>query len=333
SGTTAIGGSSSVTVALPIWSSAGTQTLTCTATTSDGLGGPLTWTLTATVNAAPTGVGATGGTVDLLDFVFNGDTRPPNCDQNTAYPAAAFASEVVKQAALNTQFALDLGDHMYVCTAGDTGLANAQTQFKNFTDALDANWPSNRLWFMTMGNHECQVNQGNGYCFPGGTDPNFNTWFGGLQKYSKQSFPNYKIDITTRHGLVRLLVIADNSYNATIGTWVDQQLTDADQHAFATLVARHHTVVDRTTPDWVLKLLDNHKATLLMVAHDHKYYRSTYTRANGTTIPAAVCGLGAANTGYTGFCRLTEQANGSFVITQYDIYGTPHDTWSVSGQQ
>src|SRR6267378_6209806 len=60
-------------------------------------------------------VGATGGAVDRLWFATTGDTRPGFCDRTEDYPSGAIGQIARAMRALKVQFALDLGDHMYVC--------------------------------------------------------------------------------------------------------------------------------------------------------------------------------------------------------------------------
>jgi hypothetical protein len=68
-----------------------------------------------------------GGAVDLFDFTVTGDTRPPVCDLTFLYPKEIIRAEVPQMSALAPQFALDLGDHMFVCTES-VERANAQMQ-------------------------------------------------------------------------------------------------------------------------------------------------------------------------------------------------------------
>jgi hypothetical protein len=140
---------------------------------------------------------------------------------------------------------------------------------------------------------------------------------------------------------VRILVVADNQATAADVTQLQAWMAEADTKAYAVFIAKHHTVAagSRTGPTWVLSdLIDNHKVTAILVAHDHKYYRSAYARGGfgasiGGSVPAVVCGLGAANTNYRGFCRLQQKADGSFDMTKYDDAGNPGDVWNLAGKQ
>ena len=343
SGSLAAGAAGSVQVNLPSYPAQGTQTATCSATTSDGSNtAALTWNATVTVTPAPaTGpVGPGGGTVDLINFVFTGDTRPTTCDSTGTYPAAAFAVILGSIPKYAPQFGLDLGDHMFVCggAPGETKLQTAQKQMKLYTDALASKWPSDKLWFMTMGNHEC--NSGGGAQVCGTSDPNYVAFYAALTTVSQQTNPNYKLDFNTSQGLVRIVVLADNQATPADVAQADAWLTEADASAKAVFVAKHHTVEpgSRTGPTWVLSLIDKHRVTAILVAHDHSYRRSAYPRGGGLggSVPNVVCGLGAANSGNRGFCRMQQKSDGSFDMTQYDDMGNPGDplgVWNLKGLQ
>ncbi len=336
SGSIAQGATTSVAVALPAYSQAGTQTPSCTLTSSDATGSPATWAATVTVTpvVTPGPIGPGGGTVDLLNFFFTGDTRPTSCDATSGYPGAAFQNilSTMSGPQFSPQFALDLGDHMFVCSGG---LATARTQMKIYTDALAARWPAALPWFMTMGNHECNSGGGSQVC--GTSDVNYVAFQEALVAVSKHDNPNYKVDIETRLGLVRIVFAADNQATQADVDQLKAWMTEADTKAYAVFVAKHHTVAagSRTGPTWVLTdLIDGHRVTAILVAHDHKYYRSSYARIGGLggSVPAVVCGLGAANTSYRGFCRMQQKADGSFDMIKYDDAGNPGDTWNLAGK-
>ena len=149
-----------------------------------------------------------------------------------------------------------------------------------------------------------------------------------LAQVSKQSEPNYALQIQTRHGRVSVVVVADNYFGADQQQWLERTLSDADAHSVATIVAKHHPVTgQRTGPPAPWQIIQNHKYTLLLAAHDHNYQHPT-AFAGRTT----VCGLGGANTSHTGFCRVQQGADKKFRFTQYDATGNPGDTWAVDPQ-
>ncbi len=115
-------------------------------------------------------VGAGGGTVDRLWFATTGDTRPGSCDRTEDYPAAAITQIAKAMKALRVQFALDLGDHMYVCSQS---VAEARAQMGIYMSAV-AQGPA--TWWMTMGNHECGNTSPPYSCFAGQKDANFDAY-------------------------------------------------------------------------------------------------------------------------------------------------------------
>ena len=277
--------------------------------------------------AATSTQGWGGGKVSLLDFTFVGDTRPGNCDQTSQYPTQTFKSIAAAMAKLNPQFGLDLGDHMFVCKGGVTV---ARQQMSLYTGAILSSWTRGTPFLMTMGNHECNTGGVAQQC--GLKDVNYVAFAEALVSLSGYQNPNHKLDFQTNAGLVRIVITADNQASPADVTTIDGWLSDADKIAKATILVRHHTVDGkRSGPDWVLKLADKHKIAVILVAHDHNYSRSSYKRANGTNIPAVVCGLGGASSAHNGFCRLNQTADGMLHITQYSISGNPMDTWAVPG--
>src|SRR5260221_10014157 len=77
-------------------------------------------------------VGPGGGAVDRLYFAVHGDTRPMNCNDTAGYPTMIIQNIYKREAAANVEFAVDVGDHMFVCSGT---LAQAQAQMKLYTAA------------------------------------------------------------------------------------------------------------------------------------------------------------------------------------------------------
>jgi hypothetical protein len=329
SGTVAAGAQTSVRVALPAWKSPGTQTVVCSVNAADA--GSASWTFSATVSTPPSPVvNAGGGTVDLLDFVFTGDTRPYQCNDLANYPDATFKQEVARMATMAPQFGLDLGDHMYEC---DGNLAAARAQMKKYTDAI-AGGGFKPPWFMTMGNHECSVAfLGRDCSGLASSDANYVAYREALQALSQQALPYYKLDFATRHGLARFVFLADDYADATAQTWAENTLAEADQKAVYTIVAKHHPMTgSRTGPAWARDVVLRHKYSLVLTAHTHDYEHDTVAYAGRTVI----CGLGAANPNWTGFCRVRQHGDKTLEFTAYDLYGNvrtnPSSTFVVAPQ-
>jgi hypothetical protein len=275
---------------------------------------------TPDAGGADAGVGPEGGTVDLLDFTITGDTRPPACDLTLLYPKEIIRAEVLQMSALAPQFALDLGDHMFVCT-GSAERASAQMQL--YVQALQGFSPP---WFMTMGNHECQLADCSGAA--GTLDANYRAYLAALEQVSKRDQPFYLIDIQTRLGLARLVFVADNLQSAEQRAWLESTLREADRIAKYTIVAKHHPIDgSHMGPPWAWAIIRKHKYSLILTAHAH-----TYAHPAAASGRSAICGLGGASSTATGFCRVQQLATGELRFVQYDISGNPHDSWSVAPQ-
>jgi len=269
-------------------------------------------------------VGYGGGTVDLLDFVFTGDTRPGFCDLVGQYPTAIIEGEVAQMAAMPSQFAADLGDHMFACipTLGSL-TSTASQQMAIYVQAVSA-YP--KPWFMTMGNHECYTDGDCSSALSAATDTNFMAYMAALPTVSHQTQPYYSIDINTSLGLVRLVFIADNYASSDAQSWLESTMADADARAVHAIILKHHPYSGSDTgPSWMWATLAAHRVSLMLTAHEHDYSHDT-TALDGRTV---ICGLGGANTSATGFCRVQQRADNSLVFTEYDLNSNPLDTWSV----
>ena len=271
--------------------------------------------------AVPGGsVGPNGGAVERLWFATTGDTRPSQCDATDLYPKAAIAQLARAMKALRVQFTVDLGDHMYVCNQSD---AEAQQQMGFYMDAV-AQGPA--AWWMTMGNHECGNTKFPYSCFASGPhDANFSAFLSALQR----PLPYYANDVETSLGKARFVVIADDSWDAAQSVWLSSTLADADAHARYTIVARHHPVQGtRTGAAAILNILQEHKYTLLLTAHNHDYEHDTSTWGGRS----AVVGLGGAG-GQWGFGTVLQNPDGTLTFVQRDANGNPLGApWTVSPQ-
>jgi hypothetical protein len=274
---------------------------------------------------APAGtVGPDGGVVTRLWFATTGDTRPAQCDATDAYPRAAIAELAASMKALHVQFALDLGDHMFVC---NQSYAEATQQMGFYMEAI-AFGPS--TWLMTMGNHECgqyDASTGGTYgCFDPSADANFHAYMAALGRPK----PYYAVDVQTDLGLARFVQIADDSWDAAQAAWLEQTLADADAHARYTIVARHHPVSGtRVGNADIVAAVERHKYTLILTAHNHSYSHGTDHGGR-----AAIIGLGGASPGVPpGFATVLQNADGTLTVTLRDGLGNPVQTaWSVAPQ-
>ena len=266
-------------------------------------------------------VGPSGGTVERLWFATTGDTRPAQCDATDGYPRGVMARIATSMKALGVQFALDLGDHMFVC---NQSFAEAEQQMGYYLAAI-AQGPA--TWFMTMGNHECgnarPFAQG---CFDSAIDANFRAYLAALGR----PLPYYAVDVGTGLGLARLVVVADDAYDRAQAEWLERTLADADARARYTVVARHHPMTGaRSGRAEIVAAIERHKYTLLLAAHAHTYSHGTDHGGR-----AAIVGLGGAPANLPpGFATVLQNGDGSLTFTLRDALGNPVGApWSVRPQ-
>jgi hypothetical protein len=281
--------------------------------------------------AVPRGtVSANGGSVERLWFATTGDTRPARCNDTEAYPKATIARIASAMKALEVQFTVDLGDHLYVCSdvggLGRAGLdAAARAQMAAYTTAI-ASGPA--TWWMTMGNHECDAAYQTGSaCVVGGPyDSNFAAYMAALRRPQ----PYYANDVQTSQGVARFVVIADDAWSETQARWVEATLTEADARAKYTVVVRHHPVQGpRIGRPEIVSLLRRHKYTLLLTAHEHDYFHDGESW-EGRSV---VVGLGGAG-GKWGFGTVLQNPDGTLTFVRRDANGNPVGAaWSVAAQQ
>jgi hypothetical protein len=247
--------------------------------------------------------------VNLLHFGISGDTRPPACEDTANYPTAIINAIGDAEHAANVQFALDLGDHMYVCNHDATV---AQDQMNLFLQGVGH---FGGTWFMTMGNHECEHSP----CPIGSTDVNFNTFLQALAPISSK--PYYSVDVHTSLGLARFVFIADNSWDSAQQSWLDQTLSDADTNATYTIICKHHPTGDTSLADnlTILGVIRNHKFSMLLTGHSHEYYHEPRAD-NGRDL---VIGNGGApliaGGTFNGYGIVEQKSDGSLVFTMYDV--------------
>jgi hypothetical protein len=260
-----------------------------------------------------------GGTVDRLWFATTGDTRPADCDKTDLYPKAAIAQIAAAMKALEVQFTVDLGDHMYVCNGSD---AEARQQMGFYMSAIGSGPPT---WWMTMGNHECGNNRFPYSCFTGGPhDANFSAWLSAL----KRPEPYYFTDVATSQGKARFVYIADDSWSPAQASWLASTLTEADSFKY-TFIVRHHPVQgSRTGNGQILDTIRAHRYSMILTAHNHDYEHDT----SSWGARSAVVGLGGAG-GRWGFGTVLQNADGTLSFVQRDANGNPvGKPWSVAPQ-
>jgi hypothetical protein len=265
-----------------------------------------------------TGIGPSGGSVTLLHFGMTGDTRPPACEDTANYPTGVINAIADQFESLGLQFALDLGDHMYVC---NNSLSTANTQMGMYMQAAQR---FKGTWFMTMGNHECSGTP----CLPGSSNANYVSYMNALAPISK--LPYYSFDIQTSLGLATFVIIADNAWSTAQSSWLQQTLTTADTRARYTIVARHHPEGDTsvTTNADSVQIIRQHKFSLFLTGHSHEYKHMTTD--NGRDI---VLGTGGApliaGGAFHGYALVDQQGDGNLKVTVFDVSNVQQDSWTV----
>ena len=271
---------------------------------------------------APGGsVGFDGGAVERLWFATTGDTRPGFCDRTADYPTATIAQIARAMRALEVQFALDLGDHMYVC---NHSAAEAQEQMRLYMGAA-AQGPA--TWWMTMGNHECGNDVPPFSCFAANRDANFDAYMAALRR----PLPYYLAEVRTSLGKARFVVVADDSWDAAQADWLESTLSAADAEAAYTIVGRHHPMTGSGSGNpRVVAAIVRHKYSLILTAHSHLYAHDTVNFGGRS----AVVGVGGVPTSsLPGFATVLQNDDGSLTFVRRDANGNPLDVpWTVTPQ-
>jgi hypothetical protein len=141
----------------------------------------------------------------------------------------------------------------------------------------------------------------------------------------------YTFDVMTSKGLMTFVIIADNAWDATEASWLDQALTTADSKATYTIVARHHPEGDTsvaTNPD-SMAIIRKHKFALFLAGHSHLYNHMTTDNGRDLVFGAGGAPL-IAGGAFHGYVMIDQQASGDLKVTVYDVTtNTVQDTWSV----
>ncbi|HWE24680.1 MAG TPA: metallophosphoesterase [Myxococcales bacterium] len=266
-------------------------------------------------------VGFDGGTVERLWFATTGDTRPGFCDRTSEYPTTTITQIARAMRGMKVQFAVDLGDHMYVCNGSATV---AREQMALYMGAA-AQGPA--TWWMTMGNHECGNDAPPFSCFVGDGDANFAAYMAALRR----ALPYYFTDVRTALGKARFVVVADDSWNAAQADWLESTLAAADTEAAYTVIARHHPMTGSESGNpRIVATIARHKYSLILTAHSHLYAHDTVD-FGGRSV---VLGVGGVPTGsLPGFATVLQNPDRSLTFVRRDANGNPLDVpWTVPPQ-
>jgi hypothetical protein len=261
-------------------------------------------------------VGTSGGQVSRLFFGVSGDARPTMCNETYDYPTGVLNSIYQQMAAANVQFAVDTGDHMFVCQNGAQSDADNQMNlYVSATQLLGA-----KPTFLTLGNHDCVSMTNPSYCSINGfTTVNFTSFMNALSSISQ--LPYYSFDVTTSFGLARFVIIADNAWSSDQDTWLNQTLSDAQQNAKYIFVFRHHPLDNTDMPDFqhITQIIQMYRHTAVIVGHTHEMRLDHWNDPSGRTFIVGNAGAPlATNFTWNGY-MLVEQLNDTgFSLRFYD---------------
>ena len=257
------------------------------------------------------------GDGQLMQFAVVGDSRPPNLNQTTKYPAAIVAGNFKLMQSMGAQFAVATGDYMF---ANDDADVQAQLD-QYFMGEMNFTGPVYR----TMGNHECTGATASN-CPAFDETPNMKAFMTRLLP-SGMTTPYYRIDIDTPFGKAKFVFVAANAWSDTQATWLQQQLADSTVYTF---VMRHEPPDTTETPGVTPSenIIHQFPLTLELLGHSH-YYRRVDTQH-------VICGNGGApisggghGSNY-GFLMITQQNDGSLAASEIDeSTGNPVDGWKV----
>jgi hypothetical protein len=315
-------GQSSGTTASPGTTGSGSTTTTASSGTTGTTGA------TTGNGTSGGGVGNQGGSVHLLHFGMTGDTRPPACGQTANYPTPIINQIADAYRAANVQFAVDMGDHMYVCNNDQNA---ASTQMGMYTQALSR---FGGAFFMTQGNHEC-MGSGSGFCPTGSQNSNHLAFLQALAPVS--STPYYSVDVQTSLGLATFVFVADNSWDSAQQSWLDQTLTTADSRAKYTIISKHHPAGDSSVAanSQIMQVIRSHKFALLLTGHAHYYQHPTADNGRDIIMGTGGAPLRSVSSGaFHGYGIVDQLPSGQLQVTVYDLASSSaHDQWTVGPNQ
>ncbi len=267
----------------------------------------------ASIDAAPSGIGPTGGAVDTLRFAIVGDTRPANSDDTAGYPSAIIGKiwQDVEDENPRPEFALSTGDYMFASVFG----ASAAPQMDLYLAARDH---FTNIEFPAMGNHEC-TSATNSNCGPGnanGATQNYNQFMQKMMGPLGATTPWYEFHITANDGswTAKFIVLAANAWDQAQADFLAAALAEPTTYTF---VVRHEeTSVGMDAPGVLPSkaIIDAHPLTLLICGHDHtlRYLKTSKELVVGNG------GAPLTTTVNYGYVVATQRADMAIQFTAYD---------------
>ncbi len=271
---------------------------------------------------APSTLAPDGGPLSELVFAVVGDTRPPNSDENGAYPTQVITKiyQDVQALSPHPAFVIATGDYQYTTP----GNGNAQIQIGYYATAM-------KLFdgpiFAAMGNHEC-TGYTSSNCGSGSADgltTNYTQFLSQILGPIQQAQPYYSIPLHAGDGswTAKIVVIAANAWDDAQASWLTQTLQQPTTYTF---VVRHEPTSADTAPGTTpsAQILSNQPYTLLLVGHTHSFEHPS-DNSSGWSGQNCRCdtreiiiGNGGAGYGPYGFGLVTRQTDGNITLQQYD---------------
>ena len=273
-------------------------------------------------------IGNNGGTLSALYFGVVGDTRPPNEDDVSAYPASTIQA-IFKALALpqfNPPFILATGDYQFSSTGSSS---TAAQQLSMYTQARSVGGYTG-VQFAAMGNHEC-TGADVSNCVSGtsqGLTANYNAFMSQLLGPVQKTTPYYAINVNAIDGswTAKFVMTAANAWDSTQQTWLTTTMAQKTTYTF---VVRHEPTEDYpseappSTPT-IDSIINASSYTLLIVGHSHTFghYTTPYPRE-------VIIGNGGAplsnSSKYFGFALFKMRSDGAIVADMLNM-NSPYAT-------
>ena len=279
----------------------------CTALLLAACGSPKDTGSPAEPAASSGGIDWHGGTVDRLRFAVFGDVRPPELDEDDAYPVDVVNQLFSQISARDPQFVLGVGDWWFA-----SNYDHAATQAQ---ELLSAEQPYGGFVFHAMGNHECEGWTASN-CPDGDETGQVQAWYDYLWTFS--DVPYLRFDVETGSGKARFLILAPNAWNTAQEAWLQNALADDTDYTF---ILRHEPP-DATSAPGVEEsgaIIENHAGnTLLVYGHYHYYQHLSTNEVISGNGGAPLYTPSDGSTPYYGYLFVEQRDDGDIQVSEYE---------------
>lgn len=257
-------------------------------------------------------VGATGGTLDYLQFAIVGDTRPAVIDDTPGYPSAIIKAiwTDLQNETPRPPFAITTGDYIFASLSG----SEASPQIDKY---LAARSLYASTVFYVMGNHECTGGTASN-CGSGNEDgmtSNYKLFLSKMLALTGKQKPYYdfRVDATDHSWSAKFVVIAANAWDQTQATWLQSAMAKPTTYTF---VIRHEPDYSNTAPGVTPSqtIVSAYPVTMWIAGHSHTL--SYYSGKKEIIVGNGGAPLtGSVNYGYV---LATQRADGSIEFRAKD---------------